>query len=126
MEELLNSMEYYSDKGCTDAQIETAEQELNLRFASDYREYLKRHGAIVVNSHELTGITDDKRINVVDATRSCRVLTPSIPKDWYVIEEANIDGIVLWQSQDASIYEVCGTETPRKIAVDMADYLRRF
>lgn len=87
--------DYIGSNGRNESAIAQAEKMLNNRFADDYREYLLKIGLASFNGHELTGICSSKRLNVVDVTLSEKSITPSIPQDWYVLEETNIDGIVI-------------------------------
>jgi len=102
---IMNKIEdYFADGGVTDKEIRKAEEELGLKFASDYREYLSIYGCVSFGSHELTGLTKVKRLNVVEVTKENRQFNKSIPTDFYVIEEADIDGIVIWQNSEGKIF----------------------
>lgn len=76
--------------------------------------------------HELTGVCDIPRLNVVNVTVEAREYNPLVPLEWYVVEEAHIDGIMIWQSQTGEIYQSQPGVTPEKIADSLADYLDRF
>lgn len=101
-------------------QIKEAEQELGLKFSNEYREYLKNLGVVTFEGHEFTGICSFKRLNVVDVTKEEREYHPEIPSDWYVVEQLNIDGMVIWQTQDGSIY----LNGSKKVADSLAEYVR--
>lgn len=104
-------------------QVDSAEKILQLKFSNDYREYLSSLGVASFSGHELTGICPTSRLNVVDVTIKERGYTPSIPIDWYVVEQLNIDGIVIWQSNDGSIYQAASNAVPQKINRDFAEYV---
>ena len=76
-----------------------------LKFSDEYRKYLARYGVASANGHEFTGICASSRLNVVDVTISERINNPNIQMDYYVVEQANIDRIVIWQSQTGEIYQ---------------------
>lgn len=112
-----------SMKPATAQQVESAENALQLRFSSDYREYVLAFGAVSFDSHELTGVCPSKRLNVVEVTLKERGNAPSVPVEWYVIEQFNIDGIVIWQSKDGTIYQTTPSASPRRIDESLADYV---
>lgn len=87
-----------------DVDIKAAEQELHLRFAKDYKEYIREYGVVAYSGHEITGIVDDTRMNVVNVTQKQKSRIKTIPKDFYVIEVTNIDDIVIWQNSKGKIY----------------------
>ena len=84
IEALKNSPEYIGGSGRTDAEIETAEQQLGVRFATDYRHYLKEIGLASFDGHELTGLSKSARLNVVDVTVAQREWTPEA-SSWYLV-----------------------------------------
>lgn len=115
--------EFCSLTGVSEEQIASAEIALARRFADDYREYLAHMGIATANGHEFTGICNSKRLNVVDVTLSERSIHPDIPQDWYVLEEANIDGIVIWQSSTGEIFQTQPGRETIKLADSICDYL---
>ena len=81
-------------------------------------------GAVSFKGHELTGVCLSKRLNVVDVTLEARKLNPTIPNDMYIVEEANIDGILVWQNASGAVYiSMPGTSTP-KVAGSLQEYLK--
>ena len=109
--------------GVSMEQIADAEKALALRFADDYREYLLSFGIASSDGHEFTGICNSKRLNVVDVTLAEKSITPGIPQDWYVLEEANIDGIVIWQNSIGKIFQTQPGREAVKLADSICDYL---
>ena len=124
---IIDSILSYSDvrfiKCVSSKNINEAQHNLGLKFSIDYYSYIKRFGIASVNAHELTGICKSKRLNVVDVTKANRELFNDIPDDWYVIEEAHIDGIVIWQSTDGKIYQTMPGREPIMIAESLAEYI---
>ena len=104
-------------------QIADAEKALALHFADDYREYLLAFGIASADGHEFTGICNSKRLSVVDVTLAEKSITPGIPQDWYVLEEANIDGIVIWQNSIGKIFQTQPGREAVKLAGSICDYL---
>ena len=127
MADLINSLsslpDFYSLTGASEEQIAQAERALSLRFADDYRQYVRAFGAVSAAGHELTGVCASKRLNVVDVTLSARAAQPAIPRDWYVLEEANIDGIVIWQSGAGEVFQTQPGAEPVKLAASIREYL---
>ena len=115
--------DYIGSNGRKESVIIQAEEELNNHFASDYREYLLQIGLASFDGHELTGICNSKRLNVVDVTLAERSITPGIPQNWYVLEEANIDGIVIWQNSTGEIFQTRPGGEAVKLADSICDYL---
>ncbi|MFR2942517.1 MAG: SMI1/KNR4 family protein [Christensenellales bacterium] len=102
--------------------IEAAESALSLKFADDYCAYVAAFGAASYYGHELTGICKAARLNVVDVTQDERQYN-SVPVDWYVIEQTNIDGIVIWQTASGTIYETCPGSEADKICDSLEEYI---
>jgi len=92
-------------KGAKEEEIDSAQRELGLRFADEYIEYLSAFGVASFDGHELTGICDSERLNVVAVTRRERGTVPSLSDDLYVIEQENIDDAVIWQDASGKIYQ---------------------
>ena len=127
MADLINSLsslpDFYSLTGASGEQIAQAERALSLRFADDYRQYVRAFGAVSAAGHELTGICASRRLNVVEVTLSARATQPAIPRDWYVLEEANIDGILVWQSGAGEVFQSQPGAEPVKLAGGICEYL---
>lgn len=102
--------------GASVADVDRAEQQLGLQFASDYREYLKQYSLIMYDGHELTGISKSKHVNVVDVTLA-HVPERKSP-DMYVLEDLGIDGIIIWQNSKGEVY--MGN---RKICNGLVEYI---
>lgn len=111
-------------KGASQEDIEKAEDILKIIFSSDYREYLKKYGAVLFDGHELTGISKAKQLDVVSVTQEQRkYYTAEDAKDMYVIENLNIDGVIIWQGSDGTIYETQGNRK-NKIYASFAEYIK--
>lgn len=117
---------FHALSGVSAEQISNAEKALALRFADDFREYLLAFGIASSDGHEFTGICNSKRLNVVDVTLFERSINPTIPWDWYVLEEASIDGIVIWQGSIGGVYQTQPGRKAIKLADSICDYLDVF
>jgi hypothetical protein len=109
-------------KSVSEEQILSAENELGVRFAEDYRLCISEFGQFTVYGHEITGITDDKRLDVVNVTKEQRDYLKYLPDDMYVIDEAHIDGIIILQNTAGEIFVTKPNSTPQKIADSLYDY----
>lgn len=112
----------YVMQGASDEEINQAALLLNLSFASDYRKYVATFGAASFDGHELTGICKSKRLNVVDVTIKERSRT-DVPEDWYVLEQANFDGIVIWQNSSGDVYQTAPNAKAKKLCGSIAEYI---
>ena len=123
IEILKNAPEYIGGIGRPDAEIESAEKQLGVEFAPDYKRYLKEIGLACFDGHELTGICKPPRLNVVEVTTAQREKHPEA-SSWYVIEETNVDGIVIWQNVGGKVYITAHNSKPKKIANSIAEYIQ--
>lgn len=114
--------DFYAEKGVSESQIEQAERSLGLKFARDFKEYLHEFGAASFDGHELTGFSADKSLCVVEVTQKNWQKNP-VGHNLYVIEEAHIDGIVIWQDSDGAVYETAPDSDAVKIADSLAEYI---
>lgn len=103
--------------------IHQAETALNVKFAGEYAEYIEKYGIAIFDGHELTGLCDGKRLDVVQITKEQRELNPFVPDDWYVVECLDIDGIIIWQNRKGEIYQTVPTNKARLISNSIAEYL---
>ena len=120
----MEQLEYFcSLKGTTEEKIVSAENALGVTFSEEYRSYLKQYALASMNGHELTGIVDSKRLNVVDVTFKNRKINPDISQDLYVVEELHIDDVVVWQNECGQIYQTIGASKPVKIYDSFMEYI---
>ena len=122
--EVLNSMEdFIHGKKVKESYIAKAESELGIKFSDDYRRYIKAFGCMAIGGREFTGISKQANYDVVSITISQRQYNTATPLDWYVIEQLNIDGIVIWQSQTGEIYQTSPNSKPKKISDSLTEYI---
>lgn len=103
--------------------VKEAQGMLGCPFADDYREYVKEFGIASFDGHELTGICPSKRLNVVEVTIKARKRQPALAKDWYVIEELNVDDVIICQDASGSICEVVLGSKSCQIASSLKEYV---
>ena len=119
---MLQQPVFHSRSPVPSEDIDAAERELGLCFATDYREYIAAFGVASFAGHELTGVCKSKRLSVVDVTIEERSNT-AVPSDWYVLEQANIDGIVIWQASNGAVYQTAPNAKAKKICGSLAEYI---
>ena len=110
-------------EGISEERIRNAEEALGLKFANDYKEYLLHFGIVAYDGHELTGIYSSTRLDVSNVTISERQNNTTVSNNMYVIEVANIDGIIVWQSTDGDIYETVMDSEPIWVCQSLVDYV---
>lgn len=115
--------DFIGGKGCNENAIASAEQALGLSFAVDYQEYLSAFGLASFDGHELTGICKSPRLDVVKVTLDEQKHSPDA-SGWYVVEQANIDDIVIWQSPVGAIYQTVYGLSPRKLCDSLVAYVK--
>ncbi|MGN0180578.1 MAG: SMI1/KNR4 family protein [Monoglobaceae bacterium] len=108
--------------GASKEEIDQSEQILGLHFDTNYRRYTATFGAASFAGHELTGVCKSKRLSVVNVTTAERNNT-NVPADWYVLEQANIDGIVIWQNSAGAVYQTVPNMNPKKLCESLAEYI---
>lgn len=115
--------DFDSLEGVSEEEITKAETSLGLKFASDYREYLRAYGLASADGHEFTGIVSSSRLNVVDVTNKLKKIFVHYCDGFYVLEELAIDSIVIWQDADGNIYQASPQTEFVSIAESMAEYI---
>ena len=94
-----------------------------MKFSKDYTAYVQKYGFACYDSHEITGIGRAKRLNVVDVTLKERDYVNNLPDGAYVIEQAHIDGIDIWQVENGKIYQSHGNGTIICICDNLTEYV---
>lgn len=102
-----------------------AEKKLNVNFSKEYSDYVAEFGVAIFDGHEFTGLCDGKRLDVVRVTQEQRRLHKHIPSDWYVVECLDVDGIVIWQSSEGSVYASIPNAEAKKIANSILEYIEK-
>ncbi len=110
-------------KPVKETEIIDIQEKLNILFADEYKSILRGYGYVCVDGHEITGITNAKRLNVYDVTIKERANISYDLSELYVIEQTHIDGIVIWQSESGEVYQTVADSKPEKIADSIVEYL---
>lgn len=115
--------ELLTGKTVDEGEIEKIEEQLGIRFAEDYKKLVSTYGFVCVDGHEITGITNAKRLNVYEVTMKERENVACDMSGMYVIEQTHIDGIVIWQSALGEVFQTSANHEPVKIADSIINYL---
>lgn len=123
VEFIKNDPDAITNTGASQEKVLKAEEILGIKFAPDYREYLLTFGIAISDGHELTGLSNLDRTNVIKVTIANREMGNEKRKDMYVVEEANIDGIVVWQKEDGTVYTTVFEGEPRLRYKNLFEYV---
>ena len=115
--------DFISLSGATMKQIDNSEKKLNVKFSNEYRTYLFEFGVASADGHEFTGICTSSRLNVIDVTLVERNRNPKISNDYYVVEQTNFDGIVVWQSNTGEVFQTSPNMQIMKLCDSLCEYL---
>ena len=118
-----NQQNLFAGKPANITEIKKAEKTLNVAFSKDYKEYLSVFGFATFEGHELTGLCDGRRLDIVAITNLERSYSKSISEDWYVIEQTGFDGIVIWQDSSGKVYQVTESGTIQLTYNSLSDYI---
>ena len=123
IEFLQSKGELLTGKAVPKEDVEKIEEQLGVSFANDYKKIVSTYGFVCVDGHEITGITNAKRLNVYEVTIKEREKVVCDMAGMYVIEQTHIDDIVIWQSASGGVYQTNGNHEPVKIAEGIINYL---
>ena len=110
-------------KPASSEDITSAENELGLSFASEYKEYLSKFGAVMGDGIDLTGVAKSAHRDVIKVTKKCWDLNDKVPHTMYAIENSGVDGIVVWQDKSGKVYQSDASSKPKKIASSLSEYI---
>ena len=120
---ILENNLYSAAQPASPDQIGNTEKKLGLSFATEYKVFLSTVGACLCFGHEIKGIADNSNLSVLDATVEARKSLDLIPHSWYVIEDFHMDGIIILQDKNGSVYQMAPETAPFKIADSLEAYL---
>lgn len=107
----------------SEAAVAEAELALGLRFSPDFRSVLLEYGCIETDGHELTGLIDSKRLNVVRVTKDMRAIYKALGPYCYVIEDVYVDGVIICQDSYGLVFHLDLSGGLKKIASSLVEYL---
>lgn len=122
-DEFRKEADFYCGQPATAVVIENAEKTLGLQFSGEYKEYLTVYGVLTARGHELTGIIASPRLNVVAVTKREKERKDDVPPGFYVIEETNIGGVVVWQDRTGQVFQTSDENGPEFLCGSLYEYL---
>lgn len=96
----------YHIEGCSNQQIEKAQEALGIKFTEEFKDYVKTFGAISFYGTEWTGLNVEGYLNVVEVTKQEREFNSDFPSDCIVIENQGIDGVLVVMNETGKIFTV--------------------
>lgn len=108
-------------QAASQSEVAQAEKQLDLTFATDYKQYVQTYGAIIAKGIEFTGVNVPSRINVVDVTLNERK-RENIPSSYYVMENIGIEGYLVLQNNEGKIASYCDGQI-EEIAQSIGEYI---
>lgn len=128
----MNIVEFLRDQddsilgtGCNEEDILAYENEMSISFSEEYFLYLLNYGIGAYDGHELTGIGGACRVDVKNVTEELKKIY-NVPDDFYVVEDTNIDGIIIWQSSKGDIYLTQPNYEYEKICDSLLEYIMEY
>lgn len=97
----------YHAQGCSFKQLKEAQNELGVNFPDEYMDIVKEFGAISFYGTEWTGLNVNGYLNVVEATKNERNMNSSFPKDFFVLENQGIDGLIVVCNEKGQVFSLC-------------------
>ena len=123
IEALMSKTDLLFGHGVSETEIINAEQELQISFSEDFKDYLSHFGIAAFGGHELMGITSSSRVNVVDVTINERKLNSYISNDMYVIEVSSFEGMVFWQKTEGAVFCSLPNQKPIYVCQSLTEYV---
>ena len=121
LEKLLATLTFQQSAPVTDKDIQRYEQNLALKFGSDYKEFLSKYGCLTAGSNELYGVCGDNASvpSAIHATLSAR-RDPKFPRDLLVIGDDGSGRKFCVDSHDKVF--VCDRNTCMKTGQSFEDF----
>lgn len=126
MNNIIKTIETFKRKrftgGVSTELIITAETELGISIASEYKKVLKEFGSLCVKGEEFLGIDSDN-YDIVKATKEARKSDANFPHDVYVIENTAIEGILIVQNSVSEVFSYLPNGKLQYLADSLEEYL---
>lgn len=91
-------------KGCTQEQIDEAQNELGIILPQEYVDYVRQFGCIDFGATEWTGLNIEGRLNTVYATKQEMSVNPDFPNGFFVLENLGIDAKKVVVDRNGKVY----------------------
>ena len=110
-------------KGANDEQILKAQNELTIKFSTDYIDYLREFGVVNFFGTEWQGVNGPGYLNVVKSTLEARETYPDFPVNMFILEDLGFDGILILLDTNGSVFE-WQYGSCKKLYSNMSEYLK--
>ncbi len=109
--ELIQNKQFDKANPVSEETLTKFEDELSLKFGSQFRSYLKEFGALTVEHYEFYGIcgSNNSIPSAIHATKQSRKYSPQFPKNLIVFSERG-DGVLYVVNEDDQVYLYDGGE----------------
>lgn len=119
-----NTADMYTGTPASAKAISDAEKELGIKFPKEYKDILSNFGNISFGAHEWTGLNTSNRLNVVYATKKERQLDEDFPKNYFVLEDYNIDTAIAVVNSSGEVYAY-KYKLRDRLAKNIGEYLNK-
>lgn len=110
--------------GCSQEDIQVAEQKLGLSFPEEYKNYLLKYGSVRFNGVELCGLNATGYLNVVEATEQEKSVNTSFPDKMFVIEDLGVDAKLIIGDEKGNIY-LLQRDKKRLVCASFLEYVEK-
>lgn len=110
--------------GCSQEDVQTAEQKLGLNFPEEYKNYLLEYGTARFNGVELCGLNATGYLNVIEATEQEKSVNASFPNKMFVIEDLGVDAKLIIGDEKGNIY-LLQRDKKRLICTSFLEYVEK-
>lgn len=108
--------------GCSEEQVREAEELLDLKFPSEYVDYVRAYGCIDFGFTEWTGLNIKGELNTVDATLAEREYNESFPKKYFVLDDGHIDARKIIVNEEGKVF-LLQHDVILKVSDSISEYL---
>lgn len=103
-----------------------SESSLGVKFAEDYKLFLRNFGDMLYAHNEILGLNTDHLDDCVSWTLEAREEDETIPDNLYVISSAGIDGVLYLQGTDGVVYQHIPFSECTKKADNLEAFIKSF
>lgn len=103
-----------------------SESSLGVKFAEDYKLFLRNFGDMLYAHNEILGLNTDHLDDCVSWTLEAREEDETIPDNLYVISSAGIDGVLYLQGTDGVVYQHIPLSECTKKADNLEAFIKSF
>ena len=110
--------------GCSQEEMQEAEEKLGLKFPEEYKNYLLEYGTARFNGVELCGLNSTGYLNVVEATEQEKSVNHAFPNKMFVIEDLGVDAKLIIGDEKGNIY-LLQRDKKRLVCASFLEYVEK-